>query len=155
MHRLSNKLFFSSYIYNIPPIKKYKYALVQCFIVLDISACHPAKYKFGAGYPRSILGLICISEIFKVSILGHKITFRFFVCVLWNMQWLFCCKKVVLKLSVIKKYFTICLPFLIVKISFEIELKILKNRKTILRPFHFSVKIMNHLPSYLVKQQNY
>ena len=56
MHRLSNKLFFSSYIYNLPPptIKKYKYAFAQCLIILDISACHPAKYKFGAGYPRSI-----------------------------------------------------------------------------------------------------
>ena len=54
MHRLSNKLFFL-YIYNLPPppIKNYKYAFVQYLIILDISACHPAKYKFGAGYPRS------------------------------------------------------------------------------------------------------
>ena len=51
-----NKLFFSLYIYNLPPppLKKYKYAFVQCLIILDISACHPVKYKFGAGYPRSI-----------------------------------------------------------------------------------------------------
>ena len=52
MHRLSNRLlFFFIYIYNLPPppIKKYKYAFVQCLITLDISACHPAKYKLGAG----------------------------------------------------------------------------------------------------------
>ena len=54
MHRLSNKLFIS-YIDNLPPPpkKKYKYAFVQCLIILNISACPPAKYKFGAGYPRS------------------------------------------------------------------------------------------------------
>ena len=45
---------FFSYINNLPPppIKKYKYAFVQCLILLDISACHHAKYKFRAGYPR-------------------------------------------------------------------------------------------------------
>ena len=50
MHRLSNKVFFL-YIYNLPqpPIKKYKYAFVQCLILLDISACHPTKYKKEAG----------------------------------------------------------------------------------------------------------
>ena len=63
MHPLSNKRFFS-YIYNLttPPIKKCKYAFVQFLILLDISACHPAKYKFGAGYPRSNLVLNSISK---------------------------------------------------------------------------------------------
>ena len=50
---------FFSYIYNLPPppIKKYKYAFVQCLILLDISACHPTKYKKGAGYPRTKFNL--------------------------------------------------------------------------------------------------
>ena len=67
---------------------------------------------------------------------------------------MFCSKKRCIKAFCYKNVI-IFLPFLIVEIHFEIELKILENRKTISMPFNFNVKIMNHLPRYLVKQQNY